>query len=148
MKKPIQRVFLLVVGFIVILSMGCQPAGRLSAEQQLASEKKNRLIAAENYQLKKKLRQLDKDIQKLKRQHEEEIKRQKELLAKCQKQKKALEEKLHENVEEQVDDVLSAVVNENEKLRNEIERILTLGHKYIRTQAPAVTSPDRHKPRP
>ena len=60
MKKPIQKIFVLVSTAIIMLGAGCQSTvpgtsagGRLSAEQELTGEKKSKLIAAENVQLKK-----------------------------------------------------------------------------------------------
>ena len=116
MTKPIQMIFVLAVGLVVVLGVGCQ-------EQELPSEKKSRLIAAENIQLQKELEQRSKEIKSLKKQHDKEIKQLKEELTKCQKQKEALEKQLQENVEEKVDDILSAVVDENAKLREEIKKL-------------------------
>ena len=116
MKLPIQKVFLLVIGVAIMSSAGCQ-------EQELPSEKKSRLIAAENIELKKQLEQRDGQIEQLKKQHEKQIQQQEDRLAKCLKRKETVEKQLREGVKEQVDDVLSAVVEENAKLREEIKNL-------------------------
>lgn len=116
MTKPIRMIFVLAVGLVVILGAGCQ-------EQGLPGEKKSRLIAAENIQLQKELEQHVKEIKSLKKQHDKEIKQLKDELTNCQKKKEALEKQLQENVKEKVDDVLSAVLDENTKLREEIKNL-------------------------
>ncbi|MFB0524208.1 MAG: hypothetical protein ACETVZ_01625 [Phycisphaerae bacterium] len=116
MKEPFQKIFILAIGVAIALGAGCQ-------EQELPSEKKSRLIAAEKIQLKNELEQRGKEIKSLKKQHDKEIKQLKEELTKCQKQKEVLEKQLQENVEEKVDDILSAVVDENTKLREEIKKL-------------------------
>ena len=124
MSKPIQKppAFLrkqegglLAIGVAVALSAGCQ-------EQELSADKKGRVIAAENIQLKKELKQRDQEIEKLKKEHEKQIQQQKELLAKYLKRKEDLEKQLQQNVKEQIDEVLAAVIDENAKLREEIKK--------------------------
>jgi len=103
---------------IIILSVGCQ-------EEKLPSEKKSRIIAAENMKLKKELEQRDKTIEKLNKQHEKQVQQQKELLAECLKQKGTLEKQLQQNVKEQIDEVLANVIEENAKLQEEIKKLKT-----------------------
>lgn len=92
-------------------------------EQQLPGEKKSRLIAAENMQLRQDLARREDEIAKLKTQHEKEMKQQQEQLVKCLEKKAALEKQLKESVKEQVESVLTAVVEENAKLREEIKAL-------------------------
>ncbi len=113
MKKTIQRAFLFVISVVVVLSAGCQ--------KELAGEKKGRIIAAENIQLKKDLNQRDQKIEILTKEHEKEVKLLKEQLSKCLEQKEALEKQLQQKVKEQVDKVLAMVMEENAKLREEIK---------------------------
>jgi len=116
MKEPIQKIFILVIGVAIALGAGCQ-------EQGLPSGKKCRLIAAENVQLKKELEQCDKEIERLKKLHDEEIKQQEDLLTKCLQEKETWKQKAQQNIKEQVDSVLAAVVDENTKLREEIKNL-------------------------
>ncbi len=111
-----KAVLLAISVAIIILSVGCQ-------EENLPSEKKSRIIAAENMKLKKELEQRDETIERLKKQHEEQIQQQKELLAECLKQKGTLEKQLQQNVKEQIDEVLANVIEENAKLRDQIKKL-------------------------
>ena len=74
-------------------------------------------------QLKKDLAQRDKEIEKLKAQHDKEMTQQQEQLAKCLERKDALQKQLQQSVKEQVDSVLTVVVEENAKLREEIKKL-------------------------
>lgn len=113
MKRPVREVLVLAIGFAILLAAGCG--------QEAPSEKKSRLIAAENITLKKVLEQRDKEIERLKTQHNKERRRQEELLADCQKQKEDMQERLRQGVKKQVDEILTAVVEDNAKLRAEVE---------------------------
>jgi DNA repair exonuclease SbcCD ATPase subunit len=115
MKIRISKTILLAAG-IIMLSAGCQ-------EEKLQSDKKNRVIAAENIQLKKEIKKRDEKIERLKKQHEKKLQQQEELLDKYAKQKEALEKQLQKGVKNQIDDVLTNLIEENAKLRDEINRL-------------------------
>jgi hypothetical protein len=117
MKKLISKTILLTVCVaIVILSIGCQ-------EEDLSSDKRSRVIAAENIRLKKEVKKRDELIDRLKKQHKKKVKQQEELLAKYAKQKAILEKQLQQGVENEVDEVLANVIEENVKLRDEINKL-------------------------
>jgi DNA repair exonuclease SbcCD ATPase subunit len=117
MKIRISKTVLLAAGItIIMLSAGCQ-------EEELQSDKKNRVIAAENIQLKKEIKKRDEKIERLKKQHEKKLQQQEELLDKYAKQKEALEKQLQKGVKNQIDDVLTNLIEENAKLRDEINRL-------------------------
>ena len=117
MKIRISKTVLLAVGItIIMLSAGCQ-------KEELQSDKKNRVIAAENLQLKKEIKKRDETIERLKKQHEKKLRQQDELLDKYAKQKEALEKQLQQGVKNQIDDVLTNLIEENAKLRDEINRL-------------------------
>ena len=117
MKIRISKTVLLAAGItIIMLSAGCQ-------EEELQSDKKNRVIAAENIQLKKEIKKRDETIERLKKQHEKKLRQQDELLDKYAKQKEALEKQLQKGVKNQIDDVLTNLIEENAKLRDEINRL-------------------------
>jgi DNA repair exonuclease SbcCD ATPase subunit len=117
MKIRISKTVLLAAGITVImLSAGCQ-------EEELQSDKKNRVIAAENIQLKKEIKKRDETIKRLKKQHEKKLQQQEELLDKYAKQKEALEKQLQQGVKNQIDDVLADLIEENAKLRDEIKKL-------------------------
>ncbi|UCG59309.1 MAG: hypothetical protein JSU70_07320 [Phycisphaerales bacterium] len=113
MSKPIRRVFVLLVSIVAVIIAGCQ-------EEELPSTKKTRLIVAENIRLKKDLASREKEIERLNTLHARQIKRQQEELAKCVQQKEALEARLQQNIKKQVSGVLTSVLDENAKMREEI----------------------------
>ncbi len=116
MKGLILKALALTVGVFVVLGAGCQT-------QESPDAKKSRLIAAENMRLEKELAQRGKEIERLKTQHDKQMKQQQEQLTKCLERRAALEKQLQENVKEQVESVLTAVVEENAKLQQEIKQL-------------------------
>ena len=116
MKGLIQKALVLAIGVVIMVGVGCQ-------EAEVPSTKKARLIASENMQLKKQLEQRDSEIEEIKNQHDKEIKQREEQTAKCLQQKQALQKKLHEDIQERVDEVLMAVVEENARLQEEIGKL-------------------------
>lgn len=116
MKVPAIKAFVLVVGFAVVLTIGCGP-------QEPPGVKKSKAIAAENIELKKQLAQSSKEIEKLKDQHGKEIDEQKKLLQTCLQEKKAWQNKSRQNIRSQVKGVLDTVLEENKKLRDENTRL-------------------------
>ena len=120
MKRTVQNAVILAIGAIFVISLfaGCQ-------EQQATDAKKGRLVAAENIGLKKELDRRDREIERLKGLHSKEIKRQEELAAKCLEEKGLLQKRVDENIKAQVSEVLTAVMEENSKLHDEIEGLKT-----------------------
>ena len=116
MKEAVGKGFVLVVSVVVMLIAGCE-------EQQLPSEKKSRLIAAENMQLNKELERRSKDIEGLKELHDMEIQKQEKLLAKCLEEKETWKEKSRQNIRNQVNGVVDAIMEQNAKLRRENEKL-------------------------
>jgi predicted nucleic acid-binding Zn-ribbon protein len=136
MKGFVSKALVLVIS-VSLFCASCQqspgPAsslskGRLSAEDLpagagLPGEKKTRLIVAENMQLRQDLARRDDEIAKLNIRHEKEMKQQQEQLAKCLEAKEALEKQLRQNLKEQVESVLTTLVEDNAKLREEIKQL-------------------------
>jgi hypothetical protein len=116
MKKAVSKGFVLVVSVVAMLIAGCE-------EQQLPSEKKSRLIVAENMQLKKDLERRSEDIERLKELHDRKIEKQEELLAKCLEEKETWKKKSRQNIRNQVKGVLDAVMEKNAELREENEKL-------------------------
>ena len=106
----------LVIGIVALFCASCR-------QQELPGEKKSRAIAAENMQLKQDLARRDQEIAKLKAQYEKQMKQQQAELAKCVQRKEALEKQLQQNVKEQVEGVVTTVVEENAKLQQEIKTL-------------------------
>lgn len=105
-----------VMGVVALLCASCR-------EQELPGEKESRVIAAENMQLKRELARRDQEIAKLKAQHLKEMKQQQAELAKCVQRKEALEKQLQQNVKEQVEGVLTEVVEESSRLQQQIKEL-------------------------
>ena len=97
-----QKVFILTaIAVLVFMSIaGC--------DQQSAPNKKSRLLAAENMQLKKDLQQRDKELQE-----------QKLLLEKCLADNKALKKKSIESMKDLLDKTFKKSGDEAKKLREE-----------------------------
>ncbi|MBN2313841.1 MAG: hypothetical protein JXM79_07915 [Sedimentisphaerales bacterium] len=112
MKGQTRKASVLAIGFAIILIAGCGP-------KEPPSVKQSRAIAAENIELRKQVERLNREIESLKEQHEEEIKEQKRLLAQCEQDKDALKKKAQQNIRGQVAPVLDAVMDETAKLRVE-----------------------------
>ena len=111
-RVPAWITCVLAVGFAVMLIAGC-------GQPEPPSVKQSRAIAAENIELKKQIKRLNQEIEKLKEQHEKEIKKQEKLLTQCQQDKEAWKQKAQQNIRSQVAPVLDAVMDETAKLREE-----------------------------
>ena len=85
--------------------------------------KQARLIAAENMQLKKSLTSRQAELDQLEAQHAEEMQRKDAQLAACRKRIAALESDLKQGIAERVNSVTAAVMDENARLRREIEEL-------------------------
>ena len=113
MRGIARKEVILVVGivFVIMLIAGCE-------EQNVSNTKKSRLIAAENSQLKKELERLSVKLE----QHNGEIEKQKGLLGKCLQEKKVRDKKTMQDFKEQMEGILVVLIEENVKLRQEIDR--------------------------
>jgi len=116
MKRAARKIFVLAVGVVVMLIVGC-------GEQAPPSVKKSRLIAVENMQLRRELEQCNREVEKLIELHNREIKKQEELLEKYVREKESWKQKARQNVRNQVKGVFDAVMEQNAKLRDENEKL-------------------------
>ncbi len=101
MKRPSQKVFVLLAGVLIMLSAGCN-------EQGLSDTRRSRIIANENRQLSK------------------EIESKKKLLAKCLEEKQVMKKKLETDMWSIADPFIDENVilrQENKKLKAEIEQL-------------------------
>jgi len=138
MKGLMQKALLVVIGAAIVAGAGCQE------EQQAPSVKKARLIAAENIKLKRQLEQRDQEIEKLKHRYSGELQEQREKLSECLKQKEDLQQQIREGIKERVEAVLSTVVEDNAKLRQEIKDLkaqITELRKQIEVKARPLDTP-------
>lgn len=113
MKQTVLKtVFLAIcVSFFVILTCGCE-------EELTPSEKKSRLIAAENIELQKQLAKKDKEIERLK-----------SALEKCNAEKEEQKQKMDKEIEHIGEGTMKIFMEniqlqeENEKLKKQIEEL-------------------------
>jgi len=112
MTRHVHNALILVFAAAVTIAAGCQ-------ESQTPSEKKSRLIAAQNIELQKQLAQRDKQISNLKAQYAARIGLDQKKLAECRKQTANCREQLNKGMEEKVNEVLVASVEESAKIRAE-----------------------------
>jgi seryl-tRNA synthetase len=113
MKQTVLKtVFLAIcVSFFVILTCGCE-------EEVTTSEKKSRLIAAENIELQKQLASRDKEIERLK-----------SALENCNAEKEEQKQKMSKEMDSMGDYIMKAFAEnvqlkeENEQLKKQIEEL-------------------------
>ena len=112
-RKLITTIFAAVgIVWALVLISGCD-------EQNNSDIKRARLIAEQDTQLKKEIEQLNKKLENL----SEETKKQKEQLDACLQKKKDLEEEFQNALRKDVNDILSPVLEETAKLREENEKL-------------------------
>ncbi len=106
MKRPAKKIFTsaVIAALVVISIAGC--------DQQNAANKKSRIIAAENIQLKKELEQRDKELQE-----------QRLLLEKCRADNKALKKKSVEETKELIDKIFKKRTEGTRKTREENDNL-------------------------
>ena len=125
MERMLNKGFVLAVGIAMVLIAGC-------GEQQLPSEKKSRLIAVENAELKKEIAQRDLELENLKGRHARDVKQREQQLAECRKLIEDCKEDLHGKIEKRMDGVFEAMMEEiaktleeNKMLKAEIAELRT-----------------------
>ena len=110
MKRLARKAFVLTAGIVLLMLIaGCEEQNK---PQSQSPGKKDRLVAAENIQLKKDLKQRD-----------EEIKQQKMLLDKYMEENRALREDAQKNTQTLLGEIMKSFAEENEKLRKENEEL-------------------------
>ncbi len=128
MRKPTQKTLVWVVGIFVAatLIIGCEEKNLSDTKPSVAA---NKFLAIENRQLRKEIREQKKlhagEMETQKKLHARDMERQRKLLDKCLRNKKALGELSSKGVKSYMDDILGPVVNENAKLREENENLIS-----------------------
>ena len=116
MKAPTLRFFVLIIGIIIVLTVGC-------AQQEPMSVKMSRVVATENLKLKEDLRQRDWEIQNLKEANQQKVDELEKTIAEYKEQIRTWQEESRRNVRKQVEDVADNVVARNSILQREIEAL-------------------------
>jgi len=112
MKRTLHKALILVFAISIICAAGCQ-------EAEKPSEKKSRVIAARNMELEKQVVERDKQIDDLKTQHTAKLGLEQKKLADCRKQTADCKQQLKQGMEEKVNEVLTAAIEETAKLHAE-----------------------------
>ncbi|OHB66598.1 MAG: hypothetical protein A2Y77_13190 [Planctomycetes bacterium RBG_13_62_9] len=114
MRDGICSIFAVVIA--VTLFAGCQ-------QQEAPSEKQARLQAAQNADVKQALEATQAEIKALQQKHARELQQRDQELAKYKARIEALQKDLQTGIAERVKSVTTAVMEENAKLRQEIEQL-------------------------
>jgi DNA anti-recombination protein RmuC len=125
MKHTLVARFAALTAWLVLAVVGgCQQQQQAQAEPT-PSERQARLIAAENIRLKEQLADRDKQMETLRREHARELKQRDQELAACKARNEKLQKDVETGIAERVRDVMAAVVEENARLRRQIEELRT-----------------------
>jgi uncharacterized lipoprotein YajG len=103
----------------VLLLAGCQK----QQQQEAPNQQQARLLAAENAELQKQLAERKAEIETLQKRSAQELRKRDQELIKCKVRIDALEQDLKKGIDERVKSVAAAVMDENAKLRQEVEQL-------------------------
>jgi len=129
MRRPARKALIIVAGIVLMHIAGCQ-----EAQTETPGAKKNRLIAAQNIELKKQVAQHDKQIEYLKarhgkqieglnEQHAKQLKGEQKKVEDCQRQAQGCEEQLAKKMDDTVGEILTSALEEGAKVREENETL-------------------------
>jgi uncharacterized lipoprotein YajG len=103
----------------VLLLAGCQK----QQQQEAPNQQQARLLAAENAELQKQLAERKAEIETLQKRSAQELRKRDQELIKCKVRIDALEQDLKKGIDERVKSVAATVMDENVKLRQEVEQL-------------------------
>jgi len=115
-----------LVGALIsaLLLAGCEKENRGGISD---SEKRSRLIAMENAdlraQLERQKQEHEKQMQKQKDSYQRQLAQKQQMLDQCNQQKKTLEDMSKEGIEGYMSDILGPLVNENTKLHEQVKHL-------------------------
>jgi len=138
MKALMLKYFILVIGIIIVLTVGCAPKEPMSVRM-------SRVVAAENIKLKEDLRQLDWEIKSLKETHQQQIEKLEKIIEEYKEKIRTWQEEARRNVRKQVEDVVDNVIARNSIMQKEIEALKEENkrlQKELNEQKKEPTSPD------
>jgi flagellar motility protein MotE (MotC chaperone) len=101
---------------------GCQ---RSQQEVQTPNEKQARLLAAQSADLQKQLAAREAEIKALRQKHARELQQRDEELARCKARIEALQRDIEKGIAERVSGVTTKLIEENTRLRREVEQLKT-----------------------
>ncbi len=111
-----------IIAFVVgaVFLAGCQQPQQ---ETQAPNEKQARLLAAQNADLQKQLAVCRAQIESLRQKHAQELGQRDEELARCKARIEALQQDIEKGIAERVSGVTTKLLEENARLRQEIEEL-------------------------
>ncbi len=102
---------------VMILFAGCQQ------QQEAPSQQQARLLAAQDADLQKQLAARQAEIATLQQKHAKELRQRDLELLQCKARIDALQRDLEKGINERVKNVTATVMDENAKLRQEVEQL-------------------------
>jgi hypothetical protein len=109
----------ILVAAIVMFLAGC----RQPQQQEAPNEKQARLLAAQSADLQKQLAAKDAEIAALGRKQAQDHQQRDAELAQCKTRIEALQEDVEKGIAERVSSLTTTVMEENARLRREIEQL-------------------------
>jgi uncharacterized lipoprotein YajG len=104
----------------MMLFAGCQ-----RPQQEAPSQQQARLLAAQDADLQKQLAARQTEIETLQQKHAKELRQRDLELLQCKARIDALQRDLEKGINERVKSVTATVMDENAKLRQEVEQLKT-----------------------
>jgi len=111
---------ILAVVIAAIFIAGCQQPQQTA---DAPNEKQARLLAAQNADLQKQLAARQAEIATLREKHSQDLRQRDEELARCKARIETLQKEIDRGIAERVSGVTAAVMEENARLRQEVERL-------------------------
>jgi predicted transcriptional regulator len=118
MRNGIPSILTVVIAAIFIA--GCQQPQQTA---DAPNEKQARLLAAQSADLQKQLAARQAEIEALRQKHSQDLRQRDEELARCKARIEALQKEIDKGIAERVSGVTAAVMEENARLRQEVERL-------------------------
>ena len=122
---------ILMTMIAVLLLAGCQK----QQQQEAPNQQQARLLAAQNAELQKQLTDRKAEIETLQKRSAQELRKRDQELIKCKVRIDALAQDLKKGIDERVKSVAASVLDENAKLRQEVEQLKAQIEKLKATPA-------------
>jgi len=129
MKNAIAAITTVVV--VAALASGCR-----QQEAQTPNERQARLLAAQSADLQKQLAACQAEIKSLREKHAEDLRRRDEELAQSKTRIDALQKDIEKGIAERVSGVMTKLMHENARLRQEIGQLKAQLAQYPQEDAP------------
>ncbi len=112
---------ILTTALVAMVLAGCQQQQQQAPEPP--NERQARLLAAQSADLQQQLAARQAEIDALRKKHTQELRQRDEELARCKARIELLQKDIEKGIAERVSGVATALLEDNAKLRKEIERL-------------------------